>query len=115
MPLERIDFMLHRARDAGYAVGYFESWSLESLQGVIDAVEESRSPVIIGFNGAFLSAPDRLAHEQLTWYGALGARPPSRRLFLAGSSSMNALMMSGCGGRSPAGSTSSCRPIPKHR
>ena len=72
MPLEPIDLMMHRARGAGYAVGYFESWNLESLQGVIDAAEETRSPVIIGFNGAFLSGPDRLARERLAWYGALG-------------------------------------------
>ena len=38
----------------GYAVGYFESWNLESLQGVIDAAEQTRSPIIIGFNGEFL-------------------------------------------------------------
>lgn len=72
MPLESIDLMMHRARGAGYAVGYFESWNLESLQGVIDAAEETRSPVIIGFNGAFLSGPERLARERLAWYGALG-------------------------------------------
>ena len=45
--------------------GYFESWNLESLQGVIDAAEETRSPIIIGFNGDFLSRPDRLAEERL--------------------------------------------------
>ena len=72
MPLEPIDLMMHRARGAGYAVGYFESWNLESLQGVIDAAEQTRSPVIIGFNGEFLSGPDRLARERLAWYGALG-------------------------------------------
>ncbi|MBC7810948.1 MAG: class II fructose-bisphosphate aldolase [Burkholderiales bacterium] len=56
----------------GYAVGYFESWNFESLSGVIDAAEQSRSPIIIGFNGEFLSASDRIAAEQLEWYGALG-------------------------------------------
>jgi fructose/tagatose bisphosphate aldolase len=39
---------------------------------VIDAAEATRSPVIIGFNGDFLSGPDRLATERLGWYGALG-------------------------------------------
>jgi ketose-bisphosphate aldolase len=72
MPLEPIDLMMHRARGAGYAVGYYESWNLESFQGVIDAAEQTRSPVIIGFNGAFLSGRDRLARERLTWYGARG-------------------------------------------
>jgi ketose-bisphosphate aldolase len=63
--------MLRRAIEGGYAVGYFESWSVESLQGVVDAAEETRSPVILGFNGAFLSGP-RLAAERLSWYAALG-------------------------------------------
>lgn len=72
MPLEAVGPMLRRAVEEGYAVGYFESWNLESLQGVIDAAEQSRSPIIIGFNGDFLSRPDRLAEERLHWYGALG-------------------------------------------
>src|SRR5262245_5424899 len=72
MPLESASRLTGRALDQGYAVGYFESWNLESLQGVIDAAEKTRSPVIIGFNGDFLSRPDRLARERLAWYGALG-------------------------------------------
>jgi len=63
---------MQSAAGQGYAVGYFESWNFESLQGVIDAAEESRSPVIIGFNGEFLSDPERAAAERITWYGALG-------------------------------------------
>ena len=55
-----------------YAVGYFESWNFESLQGTIDAAEQTQSPVIIGFNGEFLSRPERKAQERLEWYGALG-------------------------------------------
>ena len=55
----------------GYAVGYFESWNLESLQGVVDAAEQTMSPVILGFNGGFLSGP-RHATERLSWYAALG-------------------------------------------
>ena len=72
MPLEAIGPMMRRALEGGYAVGYFESWNLESLQGVIDAAEETRSPVILGFNGDFLSRSTRLATERLTWYAALG-------------------------------------------
>jgi ketose-bisphosphate aldolase len=64
--------MTASARAGGYAIGYFESWNLDSLQGVIDAAEASRSPMIIGFNGDFLSRPDRVAPERLGWYGALG-------------------------------------------
>ncbi len=72
MPLEAIGPMMRRAVEGRYAVGYFESWNLESLQGVIDAAEETRSPIIIGFNGDFLSRPTRLAAERLAWYAALG-------------------------------------------
>ncbi len=72
MPLEAIGPMMRRAVERGYAVGYFESWNLESLQGVVDAAEQTRSPVIIGFNGDFLSRPDRVADERITWYAALG-------------------------------------------
>ncbi len=72
MPLEAIGPMMRRALDKGYAVGYFESWNLESLQGVVDAAEEARAPVILGFNGDFLSRPTRQAVERLSWYAALG-------------------------------------------
>lgn len=61
------------ARRGRYAVGYFESWNLESLQGVIDAAEKVRAPVIVGFNGDFMSGAGRRARERLSWYGALGA------------------------------------------
>ena len=72
MPLESVGTMMRRAREGGYAVGYFESWNLESLQGVVDAAEQTRSPIILGFNGDFLSRPARRAAERLAWYGALG-------------------------------------------
>jgi ketose-bisphosphate aldolase len=71
MPLEAIGPMMRRAVLEKYAVGYFESWNLESLQGVVDAAEETGSPVILGFNGAFLCG-DRRASERLSLYAALG-------------------------------------------
>jgi ketose-bisphosphate aldolase len=60
------------AERGGYAVGYFESWNLESLQGVIDAAEMADSPVIVGFSGINLPDPRRLAPERLELYAALG-------------------------------------------
>lgn len=72
MPLVAIPELMRRARDGGYALGYFESWNIESLQGVIDAAEETRSPIIIGFNGEFLTRAERVAQERIEWYGALG-------------------------------------------
>ena len=71
MPLEAIGPMMRRAASGGYAVGYFESWNLESLQGVVDAAEQTASPIILGFNGAFLSG-ERAAPERLALYAALG-------------------------------------------
>ena len=42
MPLESAVELLAHARRHRYAVGYFESWDLASLEGVIDAAEQSR-------------------------------------------------------------------------
>lgn len=72
MPLVPLHQLLTSAAIHQYAVGYFESWSLDSLQGVIDAAESTKSPVILGFNGEFLSARERKTSERLSWYGALG-------------------------------------------
>jgi ketose-bisphosphate aldolase len=72
MPLQPVGPMVTDAMARGFALGYFESWNLESLQGVIDAAEATRSPILVGFNGEFLSRPDRLAPERLAWYAALG-------------------------------------------
>ena len=59
MPLTPISELVRDARERRYALGYFESWNFESLQGVLDAAEATRSPIIIGFNGEFLSRPGR--------------------------------------------------------
>jgi ketose-bisphosphate aldolase len=72
MPLTPISDLVQHARAHRYALGYFESWNLESLQGVLDAAEATRSPVIIGFNGEFLSHPDRKLPERLWCYAELG-------------------------------------------
>jgi ketose-bisphosphate aldolase len=64
--------LLRNAREHGYAVGYFESWNLESLLAVKDAAEEARSPVIIGFNGGFLGNRKRKHAENIQVYGSLG-------------------------------------------
>ena len=72
MSLEPIGELMAHARQNQYCIGYFESWNLESLQGVIDAAEQTRSPIILGFNGEFLSRAERAAAERLALYGALG-------------------------------------------
>ena len=72
MPLTPIPELIRDARENHYALGYFESWNLESLQGVLDCAEETRSPIILGFNGEFLSRPGRKVPERLRCYAELG-------------------------------------------
>jgi fructose-bisphosphate aldolase class II len=44
--------LLARAQHGSYAVGYFESWDLYSLEAVLETAEECQSPAILGFGGA---------------------------------------------------------------
>lgn len=60
------------ARERGFAIGFFESWDVASTQGVMDAAEEANAPIIIGFNGEFMSGDNRVADERIELYGALG-------------------------------------------
>lgn len=72
MALETIRSLMGHADQHNYAVGYFESWSLESVQGVIDAAEHTRSPIIIGFNGEWLAERQGASFKELKLYAALG-------------------------------------------
>jgi ketose-bisphosphate aldolase len=73
MPLVSMNELLAGAKTGGYAVCYCESWNLESLQAVIEAAEELRSPVVAGFNGGFLMHADRPRPERLVYYSSLAA------------------------------------------
>jgi len=73
MSLVSLSRLLEHAETHRYAVGYFESWNMESLLAVKDAAEQSRSPVILGINGGFLENAERNVAENLHHYGALGA------------------------------------------
>jgi fructose/tagatose bisphosphate aldolase len=72
MPLASFTELMTAADHGGYAVGYFESWNLESLLAVCDAAEATRSPVLLGFSGIYLPHPDRVVQEPLSLYSALG-------------------------------------------
>lgn len=72
MPLLPVKDLIHDAKKRKYALGYFESWNFESLQGVLDAAEKTRSPIIVGFSGDFLSRLGRLQPERLDMYASLG-------------------------------------------
>ncbi|HVZ64558.1 MAG TPA: class II fructose-bisphosphate aldolase [Lacunisphaera sp.] len=72
MPLIPSSRLFQIARERRFAVGFFESWDIASTQGVIDAAEEAGAPIIIGFNGDFMSGDERVAEERVQLYGALG-------------------------------------------
>ncbi len=72
MPLVSFHQLMEDAERNSYAVGYFEGWNLESLQAVIEAAEELRSPVIVGFSGMHLPDPRRPVPERLEVYAAMG-------------------------------------------
>lgn len=72
MPLTSFSEMMTNAQRGGYAVGYFESWNLESLLAVCDAAEATHSPVLLGFSGIYLTHPARVVHEPLSLYATLG-------------------------------------------
>ncbi|MRG86224.1 class II fructose-1,6-bisphosphate aldolase [Salinibacillus xinjiangensis] len=48
MPLVSMREMLNKAKDNGYAVGQFNINNLEYVQGILQAAEEEKSPVILG-------------------------------------------------------------------
>src|SRR5438309_1036318 len=72
MPLVSFQDLMTAAKRGRYAVGYFESWNLESLLAVADAAEQMRSPVILGFSGLYVPHPDRHVHDRLEPYAAMG-------------------------------------------
>lgn len=72
MPLVTFRDLMADAARHGYAVGYFESFSLESLLAVTDAAEAERSPVILGFSGIYLPHPARQVRDRLAPYAAMG-------------------------------------------
>ena len=73
MSLVPMKELLARAGLGGYAVCYCEAWNLESFEAVLDAAEESASPIITGFNGGFLIHAGRPQPENLACYAGLGA------------------------------------------
>ena len=78
MALYSMKKLLAHAQENRYAVGYFESFNMDALLGVLDAAEEKQSPVIIGFGGQFISSPKRTVQENIYNYGAL-AREAAQR------------------------------------
>ncbi|MCL2864107.1 MAG: class II fructose-bisphosphate aldolase [Lachnospiraceae bacterium] len=63
--------LLDHAEANKYAVGYFESWNLESTLAVVRAAEILKSPVMIGVCGTYIAEPKRTYKENLSIYGAM--------------------------------------------
>jgi ketose-bisphosphate aldolase len=72
MTLVSFNTLMRDAVAKCYAVGYFESWNLESLLAVADAAEAVQSPVILGFSGIYLPHPRRVVKDPLDAYAAMG-------------------------------------------
>src|ERR1017187_4645019 len=70
MPFISMKEMLEDARKRRYAASYCESWNLESLQATVEAAEEEKSPIIVGFNGGFLLRSGQKTFEQLGYYAS---------------------------------------------
>src|SRR5687767_7443915 len=73
MPHVRFVEMMEAAEAGEYAVGYFESWNLESLFAVADAATAMCSPVILGFSGIYFPSAEGEKKERLRVCGRLGA------------------------------------------
>jgi fructose-bisphosphate aldolase class II len=69
--------LLSRARQGGYAVGYFEAWDSYSLEAVVEAAEAERAPVILGF-GCLLLEQEWLEDGGIETLGCIGRRAATR-------------------------------------
>ncbi len=63
--------LMKHAESKNYAIGYFESWSMDSMLAISDAAEKLRSPVIIGFSGLFLTNKNRVVKDPLSIFAKL--------------------------------------------
>ena len=63
--------LMKDAEEGKYAVGYFETWTMESLEAAADAAEKCGSPVILGFSGICLPHPERVRTDDLSHYASL--------------------------------------------
>src|ERR1044071_9139281 len=86
MPQVPMTTLMQRALQDGYGLGYFEAWDSYSLEAVLEAAEEERSPVILGFGG-MMASTEWLDQGGVAMLGAMGsvvakrARVPVSLLF----------------------------------
>ena len=72
MTITHFNELMAHAKSEKYAIGYFESWSLESFMAIADAAEATQSPVLLGFSGIYLGHPKRVRSEILSVYSTMG-------------------------------------------
>ncbi len=71
MPLYPFKYMLETALQNNFAVGYFQAWNQDSLEAVLEAGEETGSPLIIGFGGTPVNQ-EWFNQWGLPYYAAIG-------------------------------------------
>jgi ketose-bisphosphate aldolase len=62
--------LIKHAEEHKYAIGYFESFNMDSMIATVNAAEKYDSPVIIGFGGQFIGSNKRRYKENVSNYGA---------------------------------------------
>lgn len=70
--------LLNHAIENKYAIGYFEAFNMDSMLAVLDAAEQTDSPIIIGFGGQFIGSRKRIVKENVYYYGALALEAAKR-------------------------------------
>jgi len=71
VPLVPFAELMEAAEAGSYAVGYFESWNLESLLAVADAAVATSSPVIVGYSGISLPRTEQMQIDRLRLYASV--------------------------------------------
>lgn len=77
MPLVSMTAMMRHAQTERYGLGYFEAWDSYSMEAVLEAAEEERSPVILGFGG-MMADSQWLDNGGVELLGAMGRAVASR-------------------------------------
>ena len=72
MPLVPMKNILKDAQDRKYVVGYFEAWDYGSLKASLEAAEEMKSAIIIGFGGRSFETSVGWDEAKLASFASMG-------------------------------------------
>ena len=73
MPLVTTTDMFKKAYDGGYAIGAFNVNKMEIVQGITEACQETRSPVILQVSTHITTIPLGSTSQLLWWYPTLAS------------------------------------------